>query len=101
MTQQIIADLTNIEQRIIDGRVEYDFQNAIVEAETKLLAMGHLEGCLLLSKLSLIHMTELGMTDTNDPYIVGMVNKIPATRTQDFAPLLAKLVADVRNAALD
>ena len=80
-----------------DRKLAFDFQNAISDAESKLLEMGNVKACLLLSKLSLVQMIELGMTDSNDPKSARMLKKVPATRTQDFAPVLGKLIAEVRS----
>jgi len=97
LTKDVLADLAKIEERILTGNLAFDFQSDISNAESKLLEVGNVEACLLLSKLSLVHMIELGMTDANDGKIARMLNDIPATRTQDFAPLLAKLITEIRS----
>ena len=97
LTRDVLQDLIKIEERILNGSLAFDFQNAISDAESKLLEMGNVKACLLLSKLSLVHMIELGMTDSNDPNTARMLKEISATRTQDFATLLGKLIAEVRS----
>ena len=97
MINEALADLTKIEERILAASLAFDFQNDISNAESKLLEVGNVKACLLLSKLSLVHMIELGMTDSKDPKIARILQEIPATRTQDFAPLMAKLIVEVRD----
>ena len=97
LTRDLLVNLTGIEEQILTGSLAFDFQNAISDAEQKLLEMGNVKACLLLSKLSLVYMIELGMTDSNAPKIARMLKEVPSTSTKDFAPLLGKLIAEIRN----
>ena len=97
LINEALADLTKIEERILAASLAFDFQNDISNAESKLLEVGNVKACLLLSKLSLAHMIELGMLDSKDPKIARILQEIPATRTRDFAPLMAKLIVEVRD----
>lgn len=97
LTEDVIADLTKIEQRILAGNLAFDFQNDISNAETKLFELENVKASILLSKLSLIHMVEIGIANAKDPKIARLLQTNPATRTQDFAPLLARLIAEVRS----
>lgn len=96
MTKDVIADLAKIEQRILSGSLAFDFQNDISTAESKLFEMGNVKACILLSKLSVFHLIEIGIANVNAPKIAHSLQEIPATRIQDFAPLLAVLIAEVR-----
>ena len=100
LTKDVLQSLAKIEERILTGSLAFDFQNDLSKAETQLLEVGNIKACLLLSKLSLVHMIELGMTDANDGKIARMLKDIPATRTQDFAPLLVKLMTEIRGGNL-
>ncbi|XZE36050.1 hypothetical protein SH501x_001602 [Pirellulaceae bacterium SH501] len=97
MTEDVIADLTKIEQRILAGNLAFDFQNDISNAEAKLFEMENVKASILLSKLSLIHLVEIGIANAKDPKIARLLKTNPATRTQDFAPLLARLIAEDRS----
>ncbi len=96
MTQKVVSLLNDIAQRLLSGDVEFDLQHDILGVESMLLDIRHLEGCLLLARLSLMHMVELGISEAEDPTIVGMLSNVAAKRSLDFAPLITKLALEVR-----
>ena len=42
-----------------------------------------------------MHMPELGISEAADPKIVGILRKVSAERSLDFAPLLTSLALEI------
>ncbi len=99
MTHEIVSELNDLALRLLNREVDFDLQDDIIAIESKLLDIKHFAGCLLLSKLSLMHMAELGIVNAADPKINGMLRKVSVKSSLDFAPLVTKLALHIRDTA--
>lgn len=63
------------------------------------MEMGRVQACILLAKLSLVHMRDLGMISPNAPIFIRIFKETPVSGVRDFAPFVAKLVAEIRDEA--
>ena len=84
MQPKLTEILARITELIVAEDRTFAIQQLISDAEERLLQLGNLQACIMLSKLALAHLNEIWVSNSLDPSVNPILNDETGKRSRDY-----------------